>query len=158
MQTSNSRTVSVDIDELVAGKRASKMNRVLMPLLIAHVIAVLVAGIAMYFYVQNNRANSAKVEAARDAITQTSDAPPVDMSKVIRTAGVRVHNALGTSSMNNITLTSDVEGATLWLDDEKIGALPVHNLVTRSEEHTSELQSRGQLVCRLLLEKKKRTV
>src|SRR5690625_5483797 len=25
---------------------------------------------------------------------------------------------------------------------------------TRSEEHTSELQSRGQLVCRLLLEKK----
>src|SRR5690625_2853755 len=28
--------------------------------------------------------------------------------------------------------------------------------VNRSEEHTSELQSRGHLVCRLLLEKKKR--
>src|SRR5690625_6771134 len=28
-------------------------------------------------------------------------------------------------------------------------------IVTRSEEHTSELQSRGHLVCRLLLEKKK---
>src|SRR5437870_2772903 len=28
-------------------------------------------------------------------------------------------------------------------------------LVARSEEHTSELQSRGHLVCRLLLEKKK---
>src|SRR5207253_8585747 len=27
---------------------------------------------------------------------------------------------------------------------------------TRSEEHTSELQSRGHLVCRLLLEKKKK--
>ena len=27
--------------------------------------------------------------------------------------------------------------------------------VKRSEEHTSELQSRGHLVCRLLLEKKK---
>src|SRR5437870_6016059 len=27
--------------------------------------------------------------------------------------------------------------------------------ITRSEEHTSELQSRGHLVCRLLLEKKK---
>src|SRR5439155_22488652 len=27
---------------------------------------------------------------------------------------------------------------------------------SRSEEHTSELQSRGQLVCRLLLEKKKK--
>src|SRR5438067_8557463 len=29
--------------------------------------------------------------------------------------------------------------------------------VTRSEEHTSELQSRFDLVCRLLLEKKKKT-
>src|SRR5437870_11463075 len=28
-------------------------------------------------------------------------------------------------------------------------------LIHRSEEHTSELQSRGHLVCRLLLEKKK---
>src|SRR5690625_4601906 len=28
-----------------------------------------------------------------------------------------------------------------------------HDVHTRSEEHTSELQSRGQLVCRLLLEK-----
>src|SRR5690625_6615457 len=33
---------------------------------------------------------------------------------------------------------------------------PVTELV-RSEEHTSELQSRGHLVCRLLLEKKKTT-
>src|SRR3712207_8134316 len=31
----------------------------------------------------------------------------------------------------------------------------VYNRVTRSEEHTSELQSRQYLVCRLLLEKKK---
>src|SRR5439155_12116328 len=29
------------------------------------------------------------------------------------------------------------------------------DFVSRSEEHTSELQSRGHLVCRLLLEKKK---
>src|SRR5207253_9341776 len=29
-------------------------------------------------------------------------------------------------------------------------------IVLRSEEHTSELQSRGHLVCRLLLEKKKK--
>src|SRR5690625_8042936 len=31
----------------------------------------------------------------------------------------------------------------------------VRVLLARSEEHTSELQSRGHLVCRLLLEKKK---
>src|SRR5439155_10519879 len=30
------------------------------------------------------------------------------------------------------------------------------SIVRRSEEHTSELQSRGHLVCRLLLEKKKK--
>src|SRR3712207_7983240 len=33
----------------------------------------------------------------------------------------------------------------------------VHLNVVRSEEHTSELQSRQYLVCRLLLEKKKKT-
>src|SRR3712207_7010170 len=33
----------------------------------------------------------------------------------------------------------------------------VGDLVDRSEEHTSELQSRQYLVCRLLLEKKKRS-
>src|SRR5437660_7641887 len=33
-------------------------------------------------------------------------------------------------------------------------AFRAFDLHVRSEEHTSELQSRGQLVCRLLLEKK----
>src|SRR5256886_3233096 len=32
-----------------------------------------------------------------------------------------------------------------------------HGVEVRSEEHTSELQSQSNLVCRLLLEKKKRT-
>src|SRR5690625_6687284 len=36
------------------------------------------------------------------------------------------------------------------------GARPGKGDKGRSEEHTSELQSRGHLVCRLLLEKKKR--
>src|SRR5690625_5752004 len=35
------------------------------------------------------------------------------------------------------------------------GVLERFHALNRSEEHTSELQSRGQLVCRLLLEKKK---
>ena len=38
---------------------------------------------------------------------------------------------------------------------DNIAALDQHHLVMgRSEEHTSELQSRRNLVCRLLLEKK----
>src|SRR5947207_4827140 len=34
----------------------------------------------------------------------------------------------------------------------------VHSDVVRSEEHTSELQSHSDLVCRLLLEKKKKYI
>src|SRR2546428_4976485 len=40
----------------------------------------------------------------------------------------------------------------------ELGRTPTwHRLWARSEEHTSELQSRSDLVCRLLLEKKKTT-
>src|SRR5439155_19957814 len=72
--------------------------------------------------------------------------------------------------------SSDLDGiARLGGSAEKINPLvPVHlvidhsvmvdefgtprGLIFRSEEHTSELQSRGHLVCRLLLEKKKMQV
>src|SRR2546422_2288270 len=40
--------------------------------------------------------------------------------------------------------------------EERIAELLVADGVVRSEEHTSELQSRLHLVCRLLLEKKKK--
>src|SRR5690625_6212505 len=45
--------------------------------------------------------------------------------------------------------TSKILGST------RSGSLKLSTDETRSEEHTSELQSRGHLVCRLLLEKKK---
>src|SRR5690625_6037930 len=38
------------------------------------------------------------------------------------------------------------------------GTVAAGGALLRSEEHTSELQSRGHLVCRLLLEKKNRTL
>src|SRR5438445_8173884 len=42
--------------------------------------------------------------------------------------------------------------------DQRLVAVDgAEQLVRRSEEHTSELQSRQYLVCRLLLEKKKKT-
>src|SRR3712207_7491111 len=47
-----------------------------------------------------------------------------------------------------ITFTSAFHGRTL-------GTISATNQEKRSEEHTSELQSRQYLVCRLLLEKKK---
>src|SRR5438045_8266909 len=40
--------------------------------------------------------------------------------------------------------------------DGQIGAIDVVDRIRRSEEHTSELQSLRHLVCRLLLEKKKK--
>src|SRR2546422_7754614 len=43
-----------------------------------------------------------------------------------------------------------------WIACSGVAARPsCRNVLTRSEEHTSELQSRLHLVCRLLLEKKK---
>src|SRR3989442_7220927 len=48
-----------------------------------------------------------------------------------------------------------------WNEPARFRALPLlgrePSLRSRSEEHTSELQSRPHLVCRLLLEKKKKT-
>src|SRR5438874_7882796 len=56
-----------------------------------------------------------------------------------------------------------LEGGTLDLgrllacEQEERGRGEQHDRKQRSEEHTSELQSRRDLVCRLLLEKKKKT-
>src|SRR2546428_13934422 len=47
-------------------------------------------------------------------------------------------------------------GRVVRTDEPAAGAAPGDN--RRSEEHTSELQSRSDLVCRLLLEKKKKKV
>src|SRR5437870_10209288 len=44
---------------------------------------------------------------------------------------------------------------TLGSSEIRYNPISYHNGSVRSEEHTSELQSRGHLVCRLLLEKKK---
>src|SRR5437868_7742345 len=46
----------------------------------------------------------------------------------------------------------------MTVDENTAPATAVHNGTTRSEEHTSELQSRFDLVCRLLLEKKKHLI
>src|SRR3989440_3446693 len=43
------------------------------------------------------------------------------------------------------------------LGGDVVGKLGLSGFEERSEEHTSELQSRSDLVCRLLLEKKKKT-
>src|SRR5690625_6632765 len=64
------------------------------------------------------------------------------LSEAAAVAGSATHPA-------KLTAQVEAEGAADPLDAE----LPEGRF--RSEEHTSELQSRGHLVCRLLLEKKK---
>src|SRR5690625_6600292 len=58
-------------------------------------------------------------------------------------------NAVQASSMLMLMTLGAAQGDEVTLRAEGEGA------EERSEEHTSELQSRGHLVCRLLLEKKK---
>src|SRR5690606_41745818 len=69
---------------------------------------------------------------------------------------------LGLSYPNNETIALRFSGQTAPLDDIRVRqainyAIDREGIVSslRSEEHTSELQSRENLVCRLLLEKKK---
>src|SRR5439155_21600133 len=52
---------------------------------------------------------------------------------------------------------SNASGTTNWSYSFNTASLSNGSHTLRSEEHTSELQSRGHLVCRLLLEKKKKT-
>src|SRR3712207_6880537 len=64
---------------------------------------------------------------------------------------VAVNNA-GTYQMASLEETTDE----IWERHLAINTTSVFYCIRRSEEHTSELQSRQYLVCRLLLEKKKK--
>src|ERR1035437_6858443 len=69
-----------------------------------------------------------------------------------RNAGLRTDNpAAGVKSPRVRQATEDFN----YLSDEELGILLAVIPDPRSEEHTSELQSRQYLVCRLLLETKK---
>src|SRR5690606_41427015 len=54
------------------------------------------------------------------------------------------------------SLHQQIRPLAVFLNNGQTAYLPVRLHPQRSEEHTSELQSRENLVCRLLLEKKKK--
>src|SRR5207247_10234475 len=70
------------------------------------------------------------------------------------TVPMRVTGDAGWAACKTATFGGRVIAARSNLSDEELLAL-WKPLERRSEEHTSELQSRVDLVCRLLLEKKK---
>src|SRR5437870_11178673 len=67
-------------------------------------------------------------------------------------------NSRGTRGSSGIHRCQELISACIPLEHRDVLKLPPRGqpaqICVRSEEHTSELQSRGHLVCRLLLEKK----
>src|SRR5690625_6625882 len=64
------------------------------------------------------------------------------------------------SILNSLQVVIAIEGESKSLNsfmsnEDHFKRFVTYVVTNRSEEHTSELQSRGHLVCRLLLEKKK---
>src|SRR5690349_22543667 len=86
--------------------------------------------------------------------------PYTTLFRSLGTSSVFKGNILALASIT-VTTGATVEGRLLartgavTLDSNIVGLVnPTIALALRSEEHTSELQSRRDLVCRLLLEKK----
>src|SRR5438874_6426828 len=71
-------------------------------------------------------------------------------------ASALLWNPTTISSANRTTITSPCALLTPHLDPQVEHVMKIDVRQKRSEEHTSELQSRRDLVCRLLLEKKKK--
>src|SRR3712207_8684373 len=73
-----------------------------------------------------------------------------------------LHDALPISDNQGVGTIENDDAVTLSIDDVSLAEGDVgttsfvFTITARSEEHTSELQSRQYLVCRLLLEKKKK--
>src|SRR5216683_677254 len=82
-------------------------------------------------------------------VTETNRAAP---SKAV--SGTATTSASGDSARAISALQPDTR--TLQVSTSVTMALSATRETTRSEGHTSELQSRSDLVCRLLLEKKKK--
>src|SRR2546430_11213696 len=65
-----------------------------------------------------------------------------------------LHDALPISPGSDVFVDNISRGATSADGSIRVPGLKAGKRVVRSEEHTSELQSQSNLVCRLLLEKK----
>src|SRR5438067_4595953 len=72
--------------------------------------------------------------------------------KLLREAG----DKFGLLVISEVMEISQIELMLPYVDILQVGARNMQDVNVRSEEHTSELQSRFDLVCRLLLEKKKK--
>src|SRR5204863_7464470 len=85
------------------------------------------------------------------------DALPISKTKDITGGLPRVVELFETRKPKDPAVISEIDGSVRYGDIAKgMRKVYVESEDGRSEEHTSELQSRRDLVCRLLLEKKKK--
>src|SRR5579871_4997189 len=89
-----------------------------------------------------------KKPLARSRVTIITTAAPFDPAKGDQGPGAKYNGAAKFFQV--------YDGDPLKPHDLRISHIAYDRVHTRSEEHTSELQSRRDLVCRLLLEKKKK--
>src|SRR3712207_8239556 len=91
--------------------------------------------------------------------TATTDFNPLSLPAALPLCRRAVRNRKANGNDRHISNTMTVMSAVGRSERKAIGSSqpsrPVPISFTRSEEHTSELQSRQYLVCRLLLEKTK---
>src|SRR5690625_5794285 len=80
---------------------------------------------------------------------------PAEAQRSVPTLSVEVEGGPLWQSYNDIEVPNDGSATRFSFVDQAGHGPWAAGRLYRSEEHTSELQSRGQLVCRLLLEKKK---
>src|SRR5690625_6472940 len=108
---------------------------------------IFLAGLAVGF-VLGSRMGRGPYESLERTAWQVADDPQVQRraAQARETAGRVAQDAAETAKEKAPEVASNVQ-------DTVAGAATA---AKRSEEHTSELQSRGHLVCRLLLEKKKK--
>src|SRR5690625_5412974 len=98
------------------------------------------------------------------SMTRASVTPPPIIASTLSSVPkdpptASVTSASGASSTANPTMSAPIipaTGGTQAGNRDSKSATTTNSGTARSEEHTSELQSRGQLVCRLLLEKNKK--
>src|SRR5690625_5259054 len=101
--------------------------------------------INMLIHVQEDFSLSLEQNKELNVSYYIDQAAPAMTKQTMEQAAVKLHDQLTTVIEENMTNEFRETASTF-----------AHNgIVERSEEHTSELQSRGHLVCRLLLEKKK---
>src|SRR3712207_6867508 len=74
----------------------------------------------------------------------------------------RLNDLAGTHGIGRVDMVENrlvgIKSREIYEAPAAVTLLKAHQALERSEEHTSELQSRQYLVCRLLLEKKKKQI